>query len=143
MRFSRLEEQPRIRLDGTPMSDIIFNLLIFFLLTSTFAAELGIPLDLPKAVQPSSIQAREVVVTLTRGEGLFVNDHPVGWPALETELSQALSRASDRTVVVRGDGSVPLRRVVEVMDAARRLGARSLAIAAQAEDPAPGDRRVP
>jgi biopolymer transport protein ExbD len=143
MRFSRAEDQASIRLDGTPMSDIIFNLLIFFLLTSTFAAEQGIPLDLPKAVQPSSIIAREVVVTLTRGEGLFVNDKPVGWPALETELSQALARASDRTVVVRGDGAVPLRRVVEVMDTARRLGARGLAIAAQAEDPVPAERMLP
>jgi biopolymer transport protein ExbD len=143
MRFSRTEDHARIRLDGTPMSDIIFNLLIFFLLTSTFAAEQGIPLDLRKAVQPSSIIAREVVVTLTRGEGLFVNERPVGRPALETEISLVLARASDRTVVVRGDGAVPLRRVVEVMDTARRLGARGLAIAAQAEDPVPGERRTP
>ncbi len=143
MRFSRAEDQARIRLDGTPMSDIVFNLLIFFLLASTFAAEQGIPLDLPKAVQTSSIIAREVVVTLTRGEGLYVNEKPVGWPALEAELSRAPARASDRTVVVRGDGAVPLRRLVEALDTARRVRARGLAIAAQAKDPVPGERRTP
>ena len=143
MRFSRAEDQASIRLDGTPMSDITFNLLIFFLLTSTFAAGQAIPLDPPKAVQPSSIIARDVVVTFTRGEGLFVNEGAVGWPALETGLSPALARASDRAVVVRGDGAVPLRRVVEVMDMALRLGARGLVLAAQAEDPVPGERMTP
>jgi biopolymer transport protein ExbD len=58
-------------------------------------------------------------------------------------MSQALARASDRIVVVRGDGAVPLRRVVEVMDAARWMGARGLAIAAEAEDPVLEQRRLP
>lgn len=123
-----------IRLDSTAMSDIIFNLLIFFLLSSSFILDQGIDLELPRAVQPSSLAAREVVVTLAPGEALFINDRSVPWNALEGELGRAIEAAQDKVVIVRGDQSAPLGRVVEVMDAARRQGARSLAIAARPEE---------
>ncbi len=120
-----------MRLDSTAMADIIFNLLIFFLLSSSFLVDSGLRLELPKMVEPSPLMLREVVVTLTEGDGLFINDEPFGWPGLENGLSTALERATERRVIVRGDARVPLGRVIEVMDSARRLGAEGLAIAAR------------
>lgn len=133
MRFSE-ETEFLMRLDSTAMADIIFNLLIFFLLSSSFLVDSGLRLELPRMVEPSPLMSREVVVTLTEGEGLFINDQPVSWPGLEIGLSGALDKARERRVVVRGDEGVPLGRVVEVMDAARRLGAEGLAIAARPYD---------
>lgn len=129
-----------MRLDSTAMADIIFNLLIFFLLSSSFLVDSGLRLELPRMVEPSPLTLREVVVTLTEGDGLFINDQPVGWPGLESGLSSALDRATERRVIVRGDERVPLGRVIEVMDSARRLGAEGLAIAARPYEQEQGAR---
>jgi len=131
-----------IQLEATPMSDIIFNLLLFFLLTASFAADTGFELALPKTVEPAALPQREVVVTLAPGDELLINEQRVNWGALEVELGRALERSEERLVVVRGDEHVSLGRVVEVMDAARRQGAQSLAIAAEPkEEPGRSGRR--
>lgn len=138
MRFSE-DTEYLIRLDSTAMADIIFNLLIFFLLSSSFLLDSGLQLELPKMVRPVALPAREVVVTLTRDERLFVNDTPADWSGMEAELARALEGAELRRVVIRGDRGVPLGRVVEIMDAARRSGAEALAIAANPLDGEPVD----
>ncbi len=123
-----------IRMDSTAMSDIIFNLLIFFLLSSSFIMDSGIDLELPRAVQPSALSSREVIVTLAPNEALYINERSVAWNALDDELARAIQAAREKLVIVRGDENAPLGRVVEVMDAARRQGATSLAIAARPEE---------
>lgn len=116
------------------MSDIIFNLLLFFLLTASFAAETGLDLTLPKVVEPTVVQAEDVVVTLTRAGQVYIEEREVRWDAFEAELAGAIARSSGHRVVVRGDEGVALGKVVEVMDAARRGGAEGLALAAEAKD---------
>ena len=127
--------------ESTPMSDIIFNLLLFFLLTASFAAETGIDLSLPKTVEPTVVQADDVVVTLTKSGQVYIDTRAVPWDALAEELAGAIGRSEDHRVVVRGDDGVALGRVVEVMDAARRGGALGLALAAEAKEEAIGSRR--
>jgi biopolymer transport protein ExbD len=116
------------------MSDIIFNLLLFFLLTASFAAETGLDLSLPKVVEPTVVQAEDVVVTLTRSGQVFIEDREVSWTVLAEELKGAIGRSAEHRVVVRGDEGVALGKVVEVMDAARRGGAEGLALAAESKD---------
>jgi biopolymer transport protein ExbD len=129
-------------LQPTAMSDIIFNLFIFFLLTSTFNVTTGIQLGLPEVVKPTSIdERRPVVVTLTSNDQLFVGDREVPWAEERRALEQALDAAGERTVVIKGDASVPLRRVVQVMDLARQLKAEGLAIAAQPQPEPDGKGR--
>jgi biopolymer transport protein ExbD len=115
------------------MSDIIFNLLLFFLLTVSFAAETGLDLSLPKTVEPTTVTSSEVVVTLTRSGSLYIGASEVEWQELDRELAAAVEKAEERRVVVRGDEGVALGKVVEVMDAARRAGAEGLALAAEAK----------
>lgn len=125
---------PLVQWESTPMSDIIFNLLLFFLLTASFAAETGLDLSLPKVVEPTVVQAEDVVVTLTRSGQVFIEEREIRWEAFDEELRGAIASSVGHRVVVRGDEGVALGKVVEVMDAARRGGAEGLALAAEAKE---------
>ncbi|MDI6809153.1 MAG: biopolymer transporter ExbD [Candidatus Eisenbacteria bacterium] len=115
-------------LDNTAMADIIFNLLIFFLLSSSFILQTGIKVNLPSSRIPEVQERRRIIVTVTRDERVFLNDKEVSWSALEPELKKAVSSARDKLVVIQGDKEISLGRTVQAMDLARSAGAERLAL---------------
>ncbi|MEZ4655852.1 MAG: biopolymer transporter ExbD [Candidatus Eisenbacteria bacterium] len=123
------------KLESTAMSDIIFNLLIFFLLSSSFVVQSGIQVDLPQVVAPVQLELKKVVVTLKADGTVFVNDQQVEWKDLRTHLGEAIEAAPDKQVVIRGDDKAALGRAVEIWDTARELGATGLAVATRAKEP--------
>ncbi|MBD3236668.1 MAG: biopolymer transporter ExbD [Candidatus Eisenbacteria bacterium] len=118
-------------LESTAMADIIFLLLIFFLLSSSFILQTGVKVDLPQVTKTEPQTERDVVVTLNRQGELFLDGVAIPWPQFRGELEERLTAASHRTVIVKGDAEVSLGRTVEVMDIARQVGAEQLAIAAR------------
>jgi biopolymer transport protein ExbD len=119
----------------TSLVDIIFNLLIFFLLSSSFVVQSGIQIDLPQVVAPVQMELQPVVVTIKSDGTLFVNETATEWADLSGALGRALEQAAEKRVIVRGDDGASLGRAVEVMDTARELGATGLAVATRAKDP--------
>jgi len=115
------------------MADMIFLLLIFFLLSSSFIIQTGIRVDLPQVTAPEKQPPKDVEVTLTAEEKVYLGDLEVPWSQLRERLAERLGQSTSKTVVIKGDARVELGRTVEVMDLARQLGARQLAIAAQPE----------
>lgn len=118
-------------LESTAMADIIFLLLIFFLLSSSFILQTGIKVDLPQVTKTEPQAQREVVVTLNKQGDLFLDGVAIPWTQFRGELKERLEAATTKTVIVKGDAEVSLGRTVEVMDVARQVGAEQLAIAAR------------
>jgi len=118
-------------MESTAMADIIFLLLIFFLLSSSFILQTGIKITLPEVSKPEAEEKQQVVVTLTRDDQVFINEKKISWSLLRAELEASLKSSTTGTVIVKGDADVSLGRTVEVMDIARELGAQRLAIAAR------------
>ena len=127
-------------MQSTAMSDIVFILLIFFLLSSNFMTQTGIEIELPKEVAPQPIETREVVVTLTKDGDAFVNETRVSFEELEPELRGALEKAASKVVVVRADEAALWGRAVEVMETGRRVGAEGFAVATQSSSGGDGNR---
>ncbi|MDZ7705966.1 MAG: biopolymer transporter ExbD [Trueperaceae bacterium] len=128
-RRSRVRLEPT--LDLTPMVDVVFLLIIFFMVSTTFITfESGLPVDLPQA-QSAQAQASDLpTVTITRDQEIFVS----GVQVSEAQLSGAVQRAlnsnpSSGVVVLRADQSVPHGMTVRVMDQIRQGGAQRIAIA--------------
>ncbi len=115
--------------ESTAMADIIFLLLIFFLLSSSFIMQVGTKVSLPKESNPETLDQHPIVITLEKDGRVLVNEDRVTMAELQGKLAEALESDPDRAVVVRGDESVSLGRTIEVMDIAKRLGAARLAIA--------------
>lgn len=114
-------------LDMTPMLDVVFLLLIFFLLTSIFSKP-SIPLNLPEA--ETSVKQQEAASAITvRSNGELLLDGSAMEPAaLFEQLGTRFDKSHDRSVSIASDRSVPFGRVVEVMDRARKAGARDIAV---------------
>ncbi len=104
------------------MTDLIFLLLIFFMLTSSFVTPSGLPVNLPSAVA-STIEVQKVSVTVTKDIRFFVNDREVSRATLEGELKSKLA-GPNGVVVLHIDESVPTRDLVYVAGIATKLEAR-------------------
>ena len=104
------------------MTDLIFLLLIFFMLTSSFVTPSGLSVNLPTS-KPSTIEVQKVSITVTKDLQFFVNDKKVTRTTLETELKSKLGGPKG-VVVLHIDESVPTREMVFVAGIATGLEAR-------------------
>lgn len=104
------------------MTDLIFLLLIFFMLTSSFVTPSGLPVNLPTSAA-STIEVQKVSVTVTKDLQFFVNDRKVTKGTLEGELKDKLGGPKG-TVVLHIDESVPTREMVYVAGIATKLEAK-------------------
>jgi biopolymer transport protein ExbD len=111
--------------DMTPMIDMIFQLLIFFLLTSFFILP-AVNIDLPKSRSADARPPSSLILTVERDGSLGLAGRPVSLGELPAVISAALARTPDRTVVIQSDRGVAFGRVVEVMEAARDGGAQEI-----------------
>lgn len=122
MPIARQRRKPTT-LDMTPMIDCVFQLLIFFLLTSTFAAP-SIRLQLPTAHGSEQEVPREVLVVSVDEHGAcYLGAEIVMLDELPTRLQSGTDAVRDRPVRVRGDGNVRYNQIVPVLDAVRQAGA--------------------
>lgn len=104
------------------MTDLIFLLLIFFMLTSSFITPSGLPVNLPSSVA-STIEVQKVSVTVTKDLQFYVNDKKVTKATLEGELKSRLA-GNKGVVVLHIDESVPTREMVYVAGVATKLEAK-------------------
>lgn len=116
----------------TPLIDIVFLLLVFFMLTSHFVREDALNIDLPVAESGEAVtEDGRVEVVIDAGGRFLINDHFVETEALEGTLRQALRKADESTVRLRGDRAAALGAAVAVLDAARKAGAEAVDIVAE------------
>ena len=104
------------------MTDLIFLLLIFFMLTSSFVTPSGLPVNLPTS-KPSAMEVQKVSVTVTKDLQFFVNDKKVTKATLETELKSKIGGPKG-VVVLHIDESVPTRELVYVASIANSMNAK-------------------
>jgi len=118
-------------IDVAPLVDVLFTLLIFFSLTSSFLRESGIKVNLPEAAAGTPIEhTRRIEITVPLEGALRVNDVEVAPEALKEFLNTVeASERSNYLVVVKGDTATAYGRVAAVLDTVKGLGYRNVAIA--------------
>jgi biopolymer transport protein ExbD len=120
----RLSHVPNL----TPLIDIVFLLLVFFMLTSHFVREENIKVDLPVAQSGEPDDNEYIQVVLDAQSRILLRDHFIDIGELESRLRDELSRQPDKVVRIRGDRAVTLGLAVGVLDAARKAGAEGVDI---------------
>jgi biopolymer transport protein ExbD len=118
------------RMDLAPLIDVVFQLLIFFMLTSSFINP-ALKLTLPTATTREKIDPDKLVVSIDEQGRIFVNVDPVTLDDLKNVLRERLERVERKQVHFRGDQSMRYQLFVQVMDIARQAGARQLNIVHQ------------
>ena len=113
------------------LTDIVLLLLIFFLLTSSFVAQPGLRVQLPRAEAAEVIDDQRVTITLTEEGDLFLNNKRVTFQTLGQQLAAALKQTADQVVVINADRTVSLQSTVQVIDIAKTVGATRFMIATE------------
>lgn len=101
------------------MTDIVFLLLIFFMIASTLVTTSAIDIILPKASGKTE-NKKSIAVSIKKDLTYYIDESRVGESVLENELISALSNQESPTIVLRAEKSVPVENVVKVMDIANR-----------------------
>lgn len=130
MRFERLKRRTEIRkgqLDIAPLIDVVFLLLIFFMLTSNFVLQPGIRVRLPKAVTSEIIDSENLIVSVTAQDLTYLNYKPIQSAALQDLLKEAAQAGS--SVLIKSDVGASVGKIVEIWDLCRRAGITKVNIA--------------
>jgi len=120
----------------TPLTDVFLVLLIIFMVTSTalvesqISSKAGMKVVLPKANSSGPVSERrsDPVLTVTKGNELYLGSKKVEVANLEAEIRRALQNVGSETLLIRGDKSVLLGAAVDIMSTAKRAGASHIAI---------------
>jgi len=123
MKFKRKLET-RAVVDLVPMIDVVFQLILFFLVSTTFAVLPGISLDLPQSSTAEGTRTNGITITATTEGNLFVNSEAVTIDDLDAALT-ALATDTPRDKVpvsLEADAKVPNGTVVSILDSLRRTG---------------------
>ena len=102
--------------------DVLFLLLIFFMVTSAFVEQPNIKLELPATSITEVSRVERMVLTISRDGQLFLQDKPVDKQNLEKELRRMVLDTGDEVLVLKADKMVPYGDVVDVMDDAKGAG---------------------
>lgn len=107
-----------INFSSTGMTDVVFNLLIFFMLTSTLVHPTALKLLLPKGSTQTSAKP-QTTVSITRDQQYYVEQQPVRFDQLEAVLKEKLGNKPDMYISLHADKNVPFESVVKVLNIAQ------------------------
>jgi biopolymer transport protein ExbD len=127
MQFRR-RLKPNAVVDLVPMIDVVFQLVVFFMVSSTFVMTPGISLDLPQSTSSEPVVMTRLVVTVGSEEEIYLNRERYDLQGLNTALADLDGDDEDavRSVVIEGDRDVSYDLMVRVLDVLRRNGYRGV-----------------
>jgi biopolymer transport protein ExbD len=108
------------------MNDIMFFLMLFFIIISTLLNPSMIKVSLPNSQSSQSIQKKEINLTMTKEKIYFVNNTQVPFDALEAQLNKELKRYPDAFIMLRFDNTLPIQDLVNVLSLGNKLNAKMI-----------------
>jgi len=128
MRFRRPSERKEAAFDLMPLIDVVFLLIIFFMLTTSFRTIFqGIKVDLPTTTTPQEKIEQNVIISITKNNNLYLGNTRVTVSKLVPLLKKKLG-GKKSLVIINADKEVRHGKVVEIMDLAKQAGAGGLGI---------------
>lgn len=133
MKF-RQRPQPDLDVNITPLIDIVFLLLIFFMVSTTFKQDFEVSIELPKAASEEKLVDKTLNITIDPKGNYYINSQKLVNNKISS-IKAALQKKSEGNiklpVIISADGQTPHQAVIQAMDAARQLGFSKLTFATQ------------
>jgi biopolymer transport protein ExbD len=130
MRRRRLREADEASIDLTPMLDVTFNMLIFFIVTASFVKEAGIEVNRPAAVTAERQERGSILIAIAENGQVWIDKRPVDVRAVGPNVERLRAELPQASVVVQADRGSKNGVLVEVMDAVRQAGVADISLAA-------------
>lgn len=125
----RLEQQQPLAIDLSPLLDVVFILLIFFIVTTVFVKETGVEVDKPLAVSAQQLEQTAMLIAITDAGEVFYDGAQIGVAGVRGTVAQML-RQQSQPVVIQADKAVPTQLLLAVIDEAKLAGAATVNLAA-------------
>lgn len=125
------EAEDDTEINITPMLDVVFIMLIFFIVTASFVKESGIEVDRPSAVTAVVKEQGNILVAITATGQIWVDRRQVDPRAVRANIERLHAENPQGSVVIQADKNSTTEMLIQVMDAARQAGVYNVSIAAQ------------
>lgn len=125
----RLEQQSSHTIDMSPLLDVVFILLIFFIVTTVFVKETGVKVDKPQAISAQKLEQTVLLLAITDKGEVYYDGSNIGVAGVRGTIEQ-LQRSEPRPVVIQADKTVPTELLLQVIDEAKLAGAETVNLAA-------------
>ena len=130
---SRFSGEEQTQIDISPLIDMVFILLIFFMVSTTFVKDMKLDLERPGASSASAASSKSIRVYIDKNSKVFVDGQPTRIWVLQSKVRELLKSGKSESVLVVTDKGVPSERLIEVVDTCRLAGAKDVGVATESE----------
>jgi biopolymer transport protein ExbD len=134
MRRRRSTDTDESEVNLTPMLDVVFIMLIFFIVTASFVKEAGIDISRPPAATAEREERGNILVAITENDQIWIDRRQVDPRALRANIERLHAENPQGAVVIQADKASKNGLLVQVMDAARLAGVSNVSLAAEVVD---------
>lgn len=131
--FTKKKESENNDIDITPMLDVVFIMLIFFIVTTSFVKESGIDVSRPSARTAEKKQRASILVALTHNGEIWIQRRKVDIRSVRANIEKLHAESPEGTVVIQADKRSETGLLVDVMDQVRLAGVKNISVSANKE----------
>ena len=124
-----VDDEDESQIDLTPMLDVVFIMLIFFIVTSTFVKEAGVDVTRPEAETSVPTDSSSIQIGITANNQIYIDKRQVDKRAVRANVEKGLAESPGAAVIIIADALSNTETLIEVMDSARLAGAASVSVA--------------
>ena len=131
-RMSHATEEGEEQINITPMLDVVFIMLIFFIVTATFVKEVGLDVNQPEDDKPKTVDPdkRSIVVRITSRDRIVIAQRDVDWRSVRANIERLHAENPEAPVVIQPHPNSRTESMIHVMDSARQAGVFNVSLAA-------------
>jgi biopolymer transport protein ExbD len=134
MNMNQFDDEEDNEVNLTPMLDVVFIMLIFFIVTASFVKESGIDVNRPNAATAERKEKGNILVAISEDNQIWIDRRQVDPRALRANIERMHAENPNGAVVIQADEESKNKLLVLVMDAARMAGVKNVSIAAEVVD---------
>ena len=131
MRRRRSKDSDDVGVDLTPMLDVVFIMLIFFIVTTSFVKESGLDVSRPEAATAERKERGNILVAISQNDQVWIDRRQVDVRAIRANIERLHAENPQGSVVIQADENSRTGLLVQVMDAARLAGVENVSLAAE------------
>ncbi len=129
--FNQQQQEDEAEINITPMLDVVFIMLIFFIVTATFVKESGIDVNRPDAATATKQEKANILIAISANNTIWLDRRQIDIRSVRPNIERLHAENPQGTVVIHADKESTTDTLIQVMDAARQAGVYNVSIAAQ------------
>ena len=129
----RQNNQQVDNIDVSPLIDMVFILLIFFMVTTTFVKDMKLDLNRPSAASATTAPSKVIRVYIDNGGEIYIDQQPIKIWAMQSKLRELLRSSIDKSILVITDTDIPVHNLIDVIDECKMSGAKDVAVSTTKE----------